>query len=87
MGRTTLVKIEMGHTSVGVGQYLNVLKVFGLEKDFLLVAKDDELARKWDVSSIFIWKAVNAYHSMFEVNNYFFRSIGYGFYPKESIII
>ena len=45
MGRTTLVKIEQGHPGVGVGQYLNVLKVLGLEKDFLLVAKDDTLGR------------------------------------------
>lgn len=46
MGRTTLVKIEQGHPGVGIGQYLNVLKVLGLEKDFLLLAKDDELGRK-----------------------------------------
>jgi transcriptional regulator with XRE-family HTH domain len=46
MGRTTLVKIEQGHPGVGIGQYLNVLKVLGLEKDFLLVAKDDVLGRK-----------------------------------------
>lgn len=46
MGRTTLVKIEQGHPGVGIGQYLNVLKVLGLEKDFSLVAKDDELGRK-----------------------------------------
>ncbi len=45
MGRTTLVKIEQGHPGVGVGQYLNVLKVLGLEKDFLVVAKDDTLGR------------------------------------------
>lgn len=46
MGRTTLVKIEHGHPGVGIGQYLNALKVLGLEKDFLLLAKDDELGRK-----------------------------------------
>ena len=46
MGRTTLVKIEKGHSGVGIGQYLNVLKVLGLEKDFLLLAKDDVLGRK-----------------------------------------
>lgn len=46
MGRTTLVKIEQGHSGVGIGQYLNVLKVLGLEKDLLLLAKDDELGRK-----------------------------------------
>lgn len=46
LGRSTLVKIEQGHPGVGIGQYLNVLKVFGLEKDFLPIAKDDELGRK-----------------------------------------
>jgi transcriptional regulator with XRE-family HTH domain len=46
MGRTTLVKIEQGHPGVGFGQYLNILKVLGLEDDFLLIAKDDELGRK-----------------------------------------
>lgn len=46
IGRSTLVKIEQGHAGVGIGQYLNVLKVLNLENDFLLVAKDDELGRK-----------------------------------------
>jgi transcriptional regulator with XRE-family HTH domain len=46
MGRSTLVKIEQGHPGVGIGQYINVLKVLGLEKDFLLLAKDDVLGRK-----------------------------------------
>ena len=46
MGRSTLVKIEKGHPGVGIGHYLNVLKVLGLEKDFLQLAKDDELGRK-----------------------------------------
>ena len=52
MGRTTLVKIEQGRPGVGIGQYLNVLKVLGLEKDFLLVAKDDELGRKLQDASL-----------------------------------
>lgn len=46
IGRSTLVKIEQGHPGVGIGNYLNVLRVLGLEQDFLLVAKDDELGRK-----------------------------------------
>lgn len=46
MGRSTLHKIEQGHPGVGMGQYLNVLKVYGLEHDLLLVAKDDVLGRK-----------------------------------------
>ncbi|HCS20229.1 MAG TPA: transcriptional regulator [Bacteroidetes bacterium] len=46
MGRSTLVKIENGHPGVGIGQYLNVLKVLGLEQDFLELALDDKLGRK-----------------------------------------
>ena len=46
IGRSTLVKIEQGHPGVSIGNYLNVLRVLGLEQDFLLLAKDDELGRK-----------------------------------------
>lgn len=46
MGRSTLIKIENGHPGVGIGHYLNVLRVLGLDQDFLLLAKDDELGRK-----------------------------------------
>jgi transcriptional regulator with XRE-family HTH domain len=46
IGRSTLVKLEQGHVGVSIGHVLNVLKVLGLEKDFLLLAKDDELGRK-----------------------------------------
>ncbi|MEO9871734.1 helix-turn-helix domain-containing protein [Ekhidna sp.] len=46
IGRNTLISIEQGKPSVGIGHYLNVLKVLGLESDFLLLAKDDELGRK-----------------------------------------
>ena len=46
MSRSTLVKIEQGNPGVSIGNYLNVLRVLGLEQDFLLLAKDDELGRK-----------------------------------------
>lgn len=46
MSRSTLVHIEQGQPGVGIGHYLNVLKVLGLEHDLLLVAKDDVLGRK-----------------------------------------
>ncbi|MBI1315773.1 helix-turn-helix domain-containing protein [bacterium] len=46
MGRSTLLKIERGHPGVGMGQYLSVLKVYGLEHDVLLLAKDDVFGRK-----------------------------------------
>lgn len=46
ISRPTLVKIEGGHPGVSIGNLLNVLLVLGLEKDLLLVAKDDLLGRK-----------------------------------------
>ena len=46
ISRSTLNFIEKGYEGVGIGHYLNVLRVLGLEKDFLTIAKDDELGRK-----------------------------------------
>lgn len=46
ISRSTLGFIEKGYEGVSIGYYLNVLKVLGLEKDFLLIAHDDELGRK-----------------------------------------
>ena len=46
ISRSTLVFIEKGYEGVSIGYYLNVLKVLGLEKDFLSIARDDELGRK-----------------------------------------
>lgn len=46
MSRKSLARIEQGHPGAGIGHYLNVLNVFGLERDLLLLAKDDVLGRK-----------------------------------------
>ncbi len=46
ISRPTLLSIEKGSAGVGIGSYLQVLVVLGLEKDFLFLAKDDVLGRK-----------------------------------------
>lgn len=46
ISRATLVEIEKGSPSVAIGYYVAVLHgLNGLDKDLLLVAKDDELGR------------------------------------------
>lgn len=44
--RTTLRSIENGSPNVTMAGYIQVLFVLGFEKDFLEIAKDDELGRK-----------------------------------------
>ena len=52
ISRPTLSAIEKGNPTVSIGSYLLVLQVLGLEKDFLSIAKDDELGRKLQDASI-----------------------------------
>jgi len=56
MSRTTLYAIEKGMPNVSIGSYFSVLQVLGLEKDFLLIAKDDQLGRKIQDAKIKIQK-------------------------------
>jgi transcriptional regulator with XRE-family HTH domain len=44
--RSTLYLIETGSPSVTIGAYFNVLRVLGLQDDFLKLAADDEFGRK-----------------------------------------
>ena len=44
--RTTLYHIEKGNPSVSLGAYFNVLRVLGLQDDFLKLAADDTFGRK-----------------------------------------
>ena len=47
ISRTTLWSVEKGSPSVSIGIYAAVLHALnGMDKDLLLVAKDDELGRK-----------------------------------------
>lgn len=46
MTRNTLRAIERGDSGVTLGAYANVLFSLGLEKDLLLIGKDDSLGRK-----------------------------------------
>ena len=44
--RTTLYYIEKGNARVSIGAYFNVLRVLGLQDDFLKLASDDVLGKK-----------------------------------------
>lgn len=46
IARSTLSLIEKGNPSVAMGAYFNVLRVLGLQDDFLKLAADDTFGRK-----------------------------------------
>jgi transcriptional regulator with XRE-family HTH domain len=46
ISRDTLNRLEKGDGTIALGTYMRALHVLGLEKDFDIVARDDELSRK-----------------------------------------
>jgi transcriptional regulator with XRE-family HTH domain len=56
ISRTTLYEIERGKSNVSIGNYAQVLSVFGLEDDLLNIAKDDELGRKLQDAKLMVKK-------------------------------
>lgn len=46
VSRPTISTLEKGNPAISLGIVLKVLMVLGLEKDLLLLAKDDTLGRK-----------------------------------------
>jgi len=46
INRSTLYHVEKGKPGVALGAYFNVLRVLGLQDDFLKLAADDEFGRK-----------------------------------------
>lgn len=46
IARNTLYLLEKGASSVSIGALFNVLRVLGLQDDFLQLASDDDLGRK-----------------------------------------
>ena len=59
ISRATLVEIEQGSSSVAMGCYAAVLHALNyMDKDLLLVAKDDELGRKLQDLNLSVRKRV-----------------------------
>ncbi len=56
ISRSTLIKVEKGDEGVAIGYYFRVLAVLGLDKELLLVAKDDELGRKLQDAKLIVKK-------------------------------
>jgi transcriptional regulator with XRE-family HTH domain len=58
ISRYTLWQIEKGAANVSLGNYAQAMFVLGLEKDLLMLAKDDVLGSKLQDAEILIKKRV-----------------------------
>ena len=56
ISRSTLWQVEKGLPSVSMGTYAQILFVLGLEKDLLLLSKDDILGRKLQDAELSVGK-------------------------------
>jgi transcriptional regulator with XRE-family HTH domain len=56
ISRTTLYAIEKGNPGVAMANYAQVLMILSLDKDLLLVAKDDEFGRKLQDAGLLVKK-------------------------------
>lgn len=54
VSRDTLNRLEKGDASIAIGRYLQALRILGMDKDFDLVAKNDELGRKLQDAKLLI---------------------------------
>lgn len=59
ISRTTLWNIETGKSTTSISTLLQVLSVYGLEKDLLKVGEDDILGRKIQDTKLRIGKRVS----------------------------
>ncbi|MFT4662935.1 MAG: transcriptional regulator with XRE-family HTH domain [Patiriisocius sp.] len=46
ISRVSLYRLEQGYSSISIATLFNVLRVLGLQDDFLKLSADDELGRK-----------------------------------------
>lgn len=54
VSRDTLNRLEKGDASIAIGRYLQALRILGMDKDFDLVAKNDEIGRKLQDAKLLI---------------------------------
>ncbi len=54
VSRDTLNRLEKGDASISIGRYLRALRILGMDKDFDLVAKNDEVGQRLQDAKLLI---------------------------------